>query len=93
MKLLHNARIHTLDGAHPDATVLAVENGNILALGGDELMQEFQFAQREDMRGQVILPGLVDAHIHLQEYTRSKEYVDCEADGKQEILERVNGTG
>jgi predicted amidohydrolase YtcJ len=69
--------------------VLVVENGRILALGGNELMAEFDLSSREDMRGQVILPGLVDAHIHLQEYSRSKEYVDCEVDSREEVLQRV----
>jgi Predicted metal-dependent hydrolase with the TIM-barrel fold len=89
MRLLYNARIHTLDSSFPIATVLAVENGTIMALGGEELMQEFGFAQREDMRGQVILPGLVDAHIHLQEYAQSREFIDCEMVEKENILQRV----
>jgi predicted amidohydrolase YtcJ len=41
------------------------------------------------MGGRVILPGLTDAHIHLQEYALSLQIVDCEAETKEEILCRV----
>ena len=89
MKLLHNAHIHTLDPARPTASVLVVDGGHVVAVGGDELMDEFDQASREDMRGRTILPGLTDAHIHLQEYALSRQVVDCEGDTKSEILERV----
>ncbi len=41
------------------------------------------------MGGRVILPGLTDAHIHLQEYALSLQVVDCEVESRQEILQRV----
>jgi hypothetical protein len=89
MRLLHNARIHTLDVAHPIASAIAIDSGSILALGGDELLVEFDHGDCEDMGGQVILPGLTDAHIHLQEYALSLRIVDCEVETKEEILRRV----
>ena len=67
MRLLHNARIHTLDTAYPIASAIAIDAGYILAVGGDELLGECESAKCEDMGGQVILPGLTDAHIQLQE--------------------------
>jgi predicted amidohydrolase YtcJ len=89
MRLLHNARIHTLDTAHPTASAIAIEAGHILALGGDELQVEFEPAECEDMDGRVILPGLTDAHIHLQEYALSLQIMDCEGKTKEEILCQV----
>jgi predicted amidohydrolase YtcJ len=89
MKLLHNACIHTLDTAHPTASTIAIEAGSILAVGDDELLAKFDSADCEDMGGQVILPGLTDAHIHLQEYALSLSIVDCEVESKDEILQRV----
>jgi predicted amidohydrolase YtcJ len=89
MKILHNARIHTLDAAHPVASAIVIDGGTILAVGDDELMLECEGADCEDMGGRVILPGLIDAHIHLQEYALSLRAVDCEVDGKEEILHRV----
>lgn len=89
MRLLHNARIHTLDAAHPIASAIAIDAGYILAVGGDELLVECERAEREDMGGRVILPGLTDAHIHLQEYALSLQFVDCEVETREEILCRV----
>ncbi len=89
MKLLHNARIHTLDTARPIASAIAIDGGSILAVGGDELLVECEHAECEDMGGRVILPGLTDAHIHLQEYALSLRIVNCEAGTKEEILRRV----
>ena len=89
MIILHNARIHTLDNAHPIASAIAIDNGSILAVGGDELLVEYERSDCEDMDGRVILPGLTDAHIHLQEYALSLRIVDCELEFKEEIQHRV----
>jgi predicted amidohydrolase YtcJ len=89
MKVIHNARVYTLDPAHPIATALAIEAGRIVALGGEELLAEFERAEREDMRGKVILPGLTDAHFHLQAYALSLQMVDCELESRQAVLDRL----
>ena len=89
MKLIHNARVYTLDSARPIASALAIEGGIVVAIGGDELLTEYSLAGRENMDGRIILPGLTDAHIHLQEYALSLHVVDCELESKQEILKRV----
>ncbi len=89
MKLIHNARVYTLDSACPVASAIAIEAGHIVAVGGAELLETFEDAEHEDMDGQVILPGLTDAHIHLQEYALSLQVVDCEVESRHEILQRV----
>ena len=89
MKILRNARIHTLDHARPTASVIVIDGATILAVGGDNLLLEFKDVRSEDMGGQVVIPGLTDAHIHLQEYALSLKAVDCKANTKGEVLERV----
>ena len=89
MKLIHNARVYTLESARPVTSALAVEGGIVVAVGGNELLAEFEHAKLEDMGGRVILPGLTDAHIHLQEYALSQQIIDCEIESSQEILHRV----
>ncbi len=90
MRLLHNARIHTLDLKRPLASVLVVDGERIIATGGDELLREFDSAEKQDMRGRVILPGLTDAHIHLQYYALGLQKIDCETDTLEECLQRVS---
>ena len=41
------------------------------------------------MQGQTILPGLTDAHIHLQHYALSLQRVNCETATRRECLQRV----
>jgi predicted amidohydrolase YtcJ len=89
MKLIHNARVYTLDPVHPVASAIVVEAGDIVAVGGEELLAMYDHAGHEDMDGRVILPGLTDAHIHLQEYALSLQVLDCEVESRQEILQRV----
>jgi len=92
MKILYNARIHTLNKAKPMASALAVDYGRVLAAGEtDELFREFDRAERQDMGGKAILPGLTDAHLHLQDYALLVQKIDCETDSKEECLRRVAG--
>jgi predicted amidohydrolase YtcJ len=89
MRLLYNARLHTLQPDRPAASALLIEGGRILAVGGPELLAEVGHAQAEDLHGRTVLPGLTDAHLHLQHWVLGRQKVDCEVDSKAEILARV----
>ena len=90
MKLLHNVRIYTLDESQPTASALVIDtHGQIVALGGEELLESFPSAQREDLGGRAVLPGLTDAHIHLMHYALGLRKVDVETATKAEALRRV----
>ena len=70
---------------------IAIDGGHILAVGAtDQLLAEFgsRFSI-EDLHGQVLLPGLTDAHLHLQTYALGLDMVDCETSTKAECLQRV----
>ncbi len=89
MRLLHNARIHLNDPSETLATTLVIEADKVLAVGGENLKQEFEDAEWEDMQGRTILPGLIDGHIHLQEYVLSRRMLDCELADKADIIARL----
>ena len=90
MKLIHNARVYTLDPACSQASALAIDtSGRIVAAGGEELLTSYEHAERVNLHGQVVLPGLTDAHIHLQACALSQNAVDCETGSKQEDLFRL----
>ena len=65
--VLHNGRILTLDPRRPRATALVVAGGRIAAVGGpaDVKRRHDRHARVIDLRGAVVVPGLVDAHAHL----------------------------
>jgi predicted amidohydrolase YtcJ len=65
--ILFNANIYTVDPKQPRATAMAIANGRILAVGSDDDINTFSLpnAQRIDMAGAFVLPGLIDSHVHL----------------------------
>ena len=64
--VITNARIHTQDGAHRIVSALAVRGTTILATGSDAAMHALAGPKTHmvDLGGRVVLPGLIDAHIH-----------------------------
>ena len=91
MKILHNACIYTLDPCNPIASAIVTDHEQILAVGTHSLLTEFDGrAQKEDLGGKVILPGLTDAHIHLQHYALSLQNIDCETETYTECLHRIS---
>jgi predicted amidohydrolase YtcJ len=90
MKILHNAQIHSLDPACPEASALVIDHGQVIALGGPELLDSFGAGvSREDLGGRVVLPGLTDAHLHLMHYALGLQKVDVETPTKAGALQRV----
>ena len=90
MKILHNAQIRTQDPSRPTASAMVIDREWILAVGNsEELTGQFPGAHKEDLGGRVILPGLTDAHLHLQYYSLGLQNVDCETDTQEECLRRV----
>ncbi len=90
MKLLYNAHIHTQNPPQPTASALLIDREWILAVGNKEdLLAGYPNAEKQDMGGRVILPGLTDAHLHLKYYSLSLQKIDCETDTKEECLRRV----
>ena len=88
--LLH-ARIYTLHPQQPRVTALAIRGGRILAIGTDEEMEALREpgTQVSDLGGKTILPGLADAHLHLERYARSLREVDCETQELAECMARL----
>jgi len=62
-----NGRILTLDRARPSAEALAVRGGVVLGVGrrGDLRGWRDRRTKVVDLRGATLIPGLVDAHAHL----------------------------
>ena len=65
--LLINARILTLDPQHPSATALAIRGERIVAVGSGAETRPWRGRRTRvvDLRGATVVPGLVDAHAHL----------------------------
>lgn len=89
--ILTNGHIYTMDPAHPTATAIAIRDGRIWAVGGDEL-RELLTSDDEwiDLDGRCVTPGLVDAHVHFQHFALSLQNVDLDgAPTRAAALDRV----
>ena len=94
--LIHNARIVTQYASLPVASAMIIQGERILAVGEDQaLRSEFQGmphsmrGEEIDLGGRVVIPGLIDSHIHLEYYARDLQKVRCEDAARAECLERV----
>lgn len=89
--LIHNALIHTVNEKQPQASAMAFDGeGKILAVGGKELLQRFPAAKRIDLAGKTVVPGLIDAHVHLMSLGIARARVDLVGtESRDEVLERL----
>ncbi len=90
--LLRGGRIWTGDSRNPWAQSLAIQDGRILAVGEDREVRE-QVPSRHgtlDLEGNLVVPGLWDAHLHLFEMAMARRQVclaGCRC--REELLERI----
>ena len=91
IQYLTNATIHTLNPQQPLADTLAIRNGLISAIGYAQaiLPKRTVGEDIEDLKGQTILPGFTDSHIHLLEYGLSLRRVDCDTPSRAACIERI----
>jgi predicted amidohydrolase YtcJ len=71
----------TLDPGAPPATAVAIRGGRVLAVGSAADMRRVagRTAQRIECAGATVLPGLVDAHLHLFALAMRQAHLDCSA--------------
>lgn len=91
MYILYNAQIHTLDPTNPIASAIVIDHGLIRAIGDQHsiLSQYDSSVDHINLEERTVIPGLVDAHIHLQNYSLSLQRVDCETSTKVECLDNI----
>lgn len=65
--ILHHGHIHTVDDAAPLASAVAIKAGRFVAVGSDAevLALAGSATHHQDLGGQTVIPGLIDAHNHL----------------------------
>ena len=90
--LLHSGHVFTGTELHPTATAVLVQGGQIAAVGTDAELEAAcpQAVRRIDLKGGLITPGFVDAHVHLVMGGVERNACDLtEADGQDEVLETI----
>ncbi|MBS7539053.1 amidohydrolase [Ancylobacter lacus] len=65
--MLRNAHVITFDPARPRASALAFRGGRLIAVGGDEVLEQAgPGAEVRDLDGATVIPGINDAHAHME---------------------------
>ena len=94
--LLLNAKVLTLEPGIPVADAVAVAGDTILAVGKREDMVKLAGpgSRRIDCRGLALIPGLIDAHLHVLALAAARDGLDCSPQAVssiRELLELVRG--
>ncbi|MGG2937895.1 amidohydrolase [Bacillus pacificus] len=64
--ILYNGKITTLDPSQPEVSAIAITDGLITAVGGDELLHSAtEKTKKIDLKRKRAIPGLNDSHIHV----------------------------
>jgi predicted amidohydrolase YtcJ len=71
--IIFNANIITMDPTCPKVKLVAIRNNRILAVGKNQDLKEnkTKTAKIIDCKGKTVLPGFIDAHVHLHSFAES----------------------
>jgi predicted amidohydrolase YtcJ len=58
-------KVLTIDREFSIKSAVAIKDGKIIAVGGDEILRKYTAPKRIDLKGRVLLPGFMDTHLHL----------------------------
>lgn len=62
--VLKNGKIYTVDANDDVVTTVVVDDGKIVAAGDAAILADYDAGQVLDLKGQTVLPGFVDNHVH-----------------------------
>ncbi len=75
--IIHNAKIYTVDPTQPWAEAVACTGGNIAAVGAAADILPLAGPQTTviNAAGRLVLPGLIDSHVHFLQYAIRRHQV------------------
>ena len=90
--IIVNGNMHTMDRNHPTAEAIAIDGNRIIAVGSNDEIKKLAGANTKviDAKGQLVLPGFNDAHVHFMSGGSQLSSVDLrDANTPQEFAERI----
>ncbi len=89
--ILYNGNIITMEPEMPRATAIAIKGEKILKVGFDEEIKNLAGPQcnKLDLNGKTVIPGLIDAHLHLLSLGQSKRVLNLVATPNLEIIQKI----
>lgn len=91
--VLLNGKVITVDKEFSVAEAVAVRDGKIIAVGGNEEIRRLVGAGTElvDLGGKAVLPGLIDSHLHVLGTGTALQMINCRTPPMGSI-EDIKGT-
>ncbi len=84
--ILYNGKLITVDKSFSIKSAIAVKDGKILAVGGEEIAKNYEAPKKVDLKGRTLIPGFMDTHLHPQtmshrdiDVTKAKSIVEIQA--------------
>lgn len=90
--IIVNAKVHTMDKKDREAEAVAIKENKIIAVGRYNKIKKLvgTKTKRIDARGQVVIPGFNDAHVHFMGVGNSFSAVDLKnAKNPQDVAETL----
>lgn len=90
--IITNARIYTVDQNRPVVDAMAIRAGRIVATGPSRLITAMKGSatQLVDLGGKTVIPGMIDAHVHMMGLGQSLATVDLRGTTSyDEVIARV----
>lgn len=82
--ILGNANVIALDPFRPHAELVSIADGRIMSVGHNTESNKFKSSKSKviDCQGKTIVPGFIDAHIHLSSFAESLVTINLEPHNK-----------
>ncbi|HVP41543.1 MAG TPA: amidohydrolase [Candidatus Krumholzibacteriaceae bacterium] len=76
--ILYNAKVYTLNRKKPKAQAIAIKGNKIAAVGSNAQILKLKTSKTNaiDLKGETVLSGFVDCHIHMRSYARTLEEIE-----------------
>ncbi|MDR1508916.1 MAG: amidohydrolase [Synergistaceae bacterium] len=88
-------RVYTVDPKFSVCEAIAVKDGRLLWVGSDEQVKKYAGPGVDvfDLKGNTVLPGLVESHLHFMPVGENLIRIDCFQKKKEEILAEIKSAG
>ena len=86
-----NGNIYTVDEQNPKASAMVISDDRFIYIGSDETANGYidDHTKVFDLKGQTVLPGLIDAHMHFGNVGNIKMKIDAFWKPKPDIIDAV----
>ncbi len=78
--VFYNGIVHTIDKSGTVAEAIGLKDNKIAFVGSNREAAELEAVRKTDLKGQLVLPGFVDTHLHVMDYALAESHVkltDC----------------